>query len=133
MFSDDAMKEQAWLISRGVRPLAILEWIEREPAEMENAFVRLNQHAGVDHGIVPFVVPTNETSAAVGYARASWVVDVLTWVCRNAPPRQFHCIMGLLLGYSADEIADHDARECVGNPTNQSTSMSPLDCSKSME
>ena len=58
MLSDDLIQEQAYLVSRGVRPLALLESVSLEPAEMVNTFVRLNQVA-VDPAI-PFVLPRRD-------------------------------------------------------------------------
>ena len=50
-----------------------------------------------------------------GYAAAAWVVDLLAWSYEQ-PLRQHHRIIGLLLGYSVNAIAEHDAREFAGKP-----------------
>ena len=119
--SSDLINEQAWLISRGVRPLALLESKSKSGTEMHNEFVRLNQM--VVEPAIPFVLPRKDMDCAmVGFASNQWVIDLLEWSYDNAPLRQRHCIIGLLLGYSASAIAEHDAREYAGNPSSRSTS-----------
>ena len=73
MLSDDLIQEQAYLVSRGVRPLALLESVSLEPAEMVNTFVRLNQVA-VDPAI-PFVLPRRDMNCAMtGFVSSIWLV-----------------------------------------------------------
>ena len=47
--------------------------------------------------------------------RRCLVVDLLAWSYEQ-PLRQHHRIIGLLLGYSVNAIAEHDAREFAGKP-----------------
>lgn len=130
-FSDELIQEQAYLVSRGVRPLALLGSINPDPATMKRALVRLNQLTGASAGsAIPFVLLRADMGCAmVGFAAAQWVVDLLEWSYRQAPMRQHHCIIGLLLGYSASAIAEHDAREYAGLPTVLCDSSSPRGCS----
>ena len=131
MLSDDLIQEQAYLVSRGVRPLALLESVRLEPAEMINTFVRLNQVA-VDPAI-PFVLPRRDMNCAMtGFAAAPWVIELLQWSYDHAPLRQHHRIIGLLLGYSVSAIAEHDSREFAGQPKDQSTSTQQRADSKCM-
>lgn len=59
--------------------------------------------------VIPFVLPRKDhTWAQMGLAAASWVIDLLEWTYSNAAERQYHCIMGLLLGYSVQAMAEHD-------------------------
>ena len=84
-------------------------------AVIANAFVRLNQLAG-EYEVIPFVLPIKNMGCAItGYAAKEWVIDLFAWSFEQ-PLRQHHRIAGLLLGYSADAIAEHDAREFAGNP-----------------
>ena len=123
MESAEAVREQAYLVSRGVRPLALLNTCELDDAAMANRFVQLNQLAG-QYQVIPFVLPREDFPCAMtGFAAAPWVVDLLAWSYKQ-PPRQHHRILGLLLGYSANAIAEHDAREFAGKPiTDEAKSM----------
>ena len=123
MESAESAQEQAYLVSRGVRPLALLDTCDLDKTVMANRFVQLNQLAG-EYTVIPFVLPREDFPCAMtGYAAATWVVDLLAWSYKQ-PLRQHHRIIGLLLGYSATAIADHDAREFAGKPiTDESRSM----------
>ena len=82
--------------------------------------------------MIPFVLPRKDIECAMtGFAAAQWVVDLLAW-SYDQPIRQHHRIIGLLLGYSADAIAEHDTREFAGMPTTLSTSMLQSVNSKNM-
>ena len=119
---DDTIQEQAYLVSRGVRPLALLGSTKLDEADMVSQYVRLNQLA--TGSAIPFVLPRKDMDCAMaGFASAQWVIDLLEWSYNQAPLRQHHCIIGLLLGYSPSAIAEHDAREFGGNPKPQSTSI----------
>ena len=123
MESEDLINEQAGLIARGVRPLALLGTCGLDENEMANRFVLLNQK--MVGPALAFVLPRKDFPCAMtGYAAAKWVIDLLEWSYEHAPLRQQHQIMGLLLGYSVSQIAEHDAREFAGKPiTDESTSM----------
>ena len=114
--------ETAYLISRGVRPLALLESVVRDDAVMQHAFDTLNQASARYENVIPFVLPRQDMDCAMtGFAAAPWVVDLLAW-SYGQPLRQHHQIIGLLLGYSVQAIGEHDAREFVGRPSTRSTS-----------
>ena len=121
-WSEDMVQEQAYLISRQVRPLAIVGFMSSDEKEMDHAFYYLKKTAGPDN-VIPFVLPQNDTDnvATAGYASEQWVIDLLKWLYRDAPPRQFHQILGLLLGYSPKCIAEHDLGEFAGCPKKLST------------
>lgn len=126
----DLIREQAWLISRGVRPLALLESTSGDEKEMQKAFLALCEtHGGGRENAIPFVIPRGDFPAAArGFASHEWVIELLKWTYGNAPERWKHCILGLLLGYSAEAISDHDTRMFAGDPgepSSQSTSNSP--------
>ena len=115
MESIESIQEQAYLVSRGVRPLALLDTCDLDETVMANRFVQLNQLAE-KYTVIPFVLPRKDFPCAMtGYAAASWVVDLLAWSYEQ-PLHQHHRIIGLLLGYSVSAIAEHDAREFSGKP-----------------
>ena len=113
--SDDLINEQSWLVARGVRHLALLQSIDKDEKAMDSMFVKLNQMS-VEPAI-PFVLPRKDIDCAMtGYASAKWVIDLLDW-SYDQPLRQHHQIIGLLLGYSSEQIGQHDALEFAGNPS----------------
>ena len=108
--------EQAYLVSRGVRSLALLDSIERSDVTMRQAFDYLHEAASRWDNVIPFVLPRGDMECAMtGFAAEPWVIDLLAWSYRQ-PLRQHHQILGLLLGYSAKAIAKHDVSEFVGMP-----------------
>jgi hypothetical protein len=112
---DDTIREHAWLIARGVRTMALVGTVELDQKPMENAFIKLGQIAG--GSAIPFVIPRRDLGhAEVGYAAAPWIIDLFEWL-GTQPARIYSQVLGLLLGNSAAEIADHDAYIFAGNPT----------------
>lgn len=63
---------------------------------------------------IPFLVPASFPGHRLyGYASHAWVVDLLGWALSSAcPETQRHRILGILLGYAADEIRRHDESGC---------------------
>lgn len=105
--SDDAMREHAYLVARGVRPLALAGHCEATPEEMLRVATRVETLG--DGTSVPFVVDRGDGWADYGYAAAGWVVDLFEWVVRGGcPPAQRHRIIGLLLGYAPAAVREHD-------------------------
>lgn len=105
MPSPDLAREQAYLVSRGVRPMALLGTCE--PAEREEVWGRLLVAGQHYPEALPFWVAFVEGDVAYGFAAASWCVDLFTWA-RSQPEAQRERIEGLLLGYGAREIARHE-------------------------
>ena len=95
---------------------------------MQRAFQRLIEKT-IDPAI-PFVLSREDIDCAMtGFAAAQWVIDLLKWSYKYAPMHQHHRILGLLLGYSASAIAEHDAREFAGKPIKvEPTSKQLRDC-----
>ena len=119
MSAHDAVAlEQASLISRGVRPMALLGSVDRDKKVMADTFIRLWTVAAKYQGnVLPFVVPRKGMNDAMtGFAAEPWVIDLLAWAY-NQPERQYHQIVGLLLGYSAQAIAKHDRICYAGDPS----------------
>ena len=93
--SDDLINEQAWLIARGVRPLALLDSVDKNSVAMQRAFQHLIEKT-IDPAI-PFVLSREDIECAMmGFAGAQWVIDLLTWSYRYAPLHQHHRILGPL-------------------------------------
>jgi hypothetical protein len=94
--ADDLLREQAYLVARGVRLLALVG--SCEPYEASGMPHQLLTHAGGEP-VIPFATP----SGTAGYASHAWVVDLIQWA-DTAPRIHRDRILGLLLGYSPDAI-----------------------------
>jgi hypothetical protein len=101
--SDDLLKEQARLVARGVRPLALVGSCESSGATT----ARLHLLTLTTPGAIPFAVPNDGGSAECGYAARAWVVDMLRWAW-TVPLVQRQRLLGLLLGYSPDAIGQFE-------------------------
>jgi len=112
-WSTDYVAEHAYLVARGVRPMAIVGHISADQDLMLQAASRL-EIASIEETVVPFVIMRQDGFADCGYAAAKWVVDLYEWLIRpnHVPEEHAHRIRGLLLGYSAGAIRDHDERTC---------------------
>ena len=110
-WSDDYVAEHAYLVERGVRPMAIVDHIVAEPEAMLLAASRLEQ-ASIETAVVPFVVVRGDGFADCGFAAVSWIVDLYEWMVKSndVPIEHAHRIRGLLLGYSPEAIRAHDER-----------------------
>jgi hypothetical protein len=104
--SDDLLREQSYLVARGVRPLAITGHCTSESLTMLRAATRLGTMA--DAGAIPFVIDRGDGWADFGFAAARWAVDLYSWLTNNSqdaiPQEQRERILGLLLGYSTEAI-----------------------------
>jgi hypothetical protein len=110
-WSDDYIEEHAYLVERGVRPLALVGHVPNDKPSMLQAASKL-ETISVNMRVVPFVVARRDGFADCGFAAAKWVVDLYTWVVQSktVPKRHLHRIRGLLLSYSAEAIRTHDER-----------------------
>ena len=115
--SNDVIRENYYLVSRGARPLAFLGQIEATVPENHSLYTKLNTLSwqedvgGGGRAVtpIPFVIPWDDCNYAdAGFAARSWVVETLKWVGENAPQEHRRRLMGLLLGYSVDVIALND-------------------------
>lgn len=114
----DYLEEAAYLVSRGVRPLALAGHCRRDPDVMLRVRTRL-AIAAQRFDVLVFVQPEPRLpdSAAFGFAAHRWVIDLLGWLDAPEVPRaRAHEILGLLLGYSAPAIARHQEREGLWEP-----------------
>ena len=107
--SDDAIAEQSYLVARGVRPLALLGHVTAESMLMLKVSTRIETLAEVT--VVPFVSDRGTGVADVGYAAAPWVADLFRWASHEAEEPHLGRILGLLLGYSAYAISEHESRQ----------------------
>jgi hypothetical protein len=108
--SDDTLREHAYGIARGVRPLALAGMCRAEPDEMLAAQTRLE--AMGEPGAIAFVCPRTDEFADCGYASAAWVIDLYRWMVGAVddvlPSKHRHRMVGLLLGYGVSAIADYE-------------------------
>jgi hypothetical protein len=108
--SDDALVEHAYLVSRGVRPMALAGYTSSGDWEMTRATTRLERLASP--GAITFVIPRDDGLADCGYGACRWAIDLYGWALvsrRDAMPARYrHRIVGLLLGYSPMAIRDFE-------------------------
>jgi hypothetical protein len=111
---DEVVREQAYLVARGVRPLALVTTFEVANADlMLQVATRLECLAGeVGERAIPFVVDNMNGQADCGYAAASWAIDLFRWVVASGSVPDVHRkrIIGLLLGYDASSIRQFEER-----------------------
>ena len=110
--SIDLIKEQAYLVSRGVRPLAIVaESYGEDPITALKSYNKLCyvlQSGGITvggQGIIPICYQDDKGIIKMGFAARSWIPDTLKWALENIPQPHLDRLLGLLLGYSPDAIA----------------------------
>lgn len=104
-------REHAYLVARGVRPLAIVGNCPADPRRMFEVAAQLEEVAS--EGAIPFVAPRNDRIADYGFARSKWVIDLLSWAQTDAVPTEHrHRIIGLLLGYSVEAVRAHEEQGC---------------------
>lgn len=106
--SDDLLSEQSYLVSRGVRHLALVGLCPSDEPIMVRVATRVEQQA--DPTTLPFVVDHQDGTASFGYAGARWVLDLYEWSVsdKQIPPEQRERIHGLLLGYAAGAVSQFE-------------------------
>ena len=109
--SNDVIIEQSYLVARGVRPLALLGHVENDPLLMLEVATRIETLA--EKNVTPFVLDRGDGMADVGYAAAPWVADTFRWASREAASPHANRVIGILLGYSADAIADFESQQSI--------------------
>jgi len=110
-WSDDYISEHAYLVARGVRPMAIVGHIKADDLLMLQVASKL-EIATCDINVIPFAIPRNDGFADCGFAAATWVLELYAYIIQSdeLPEEHMHRIRGLLLGYSAEAIRQHDER-----------------------
>jgi hypothetical protein len=108
----DVLDNEAYLVSRGVRPLALAGHCPAEPLVMLRVKQGLRKVRQAQL-VIPFVFAEGDRGmAAFGYASHRWCIDLLEWVLSGTvPPPRKHEMLGLLLGYSPAAIARHQESE----------------------
>ena len=107
----EVLDSECYLISRGVRPLALIGHCPADPVTMCRVKTLLHRAVTASH-VITFVIGEGDKghgpSAAFGYAAHRWVIDMLRWaLSERVPPVRRHEILGLLCGYSPAAIARH--------------------------
>lgn len=109
----DVLDNEAYLVSRGARPLALVGHCPAEPVLMLRVRTVLCEARQAEL-VLPFIFPEGDCpgQAAFGYAAHRWVIDHLEWALgAGLPPARRHEILGMLCGYSPAAIARHQERE----------------------
>ena len=106
--SDDLVREQAYLVARGVRALAIVGECSTDTVTMMRTATRIE---GLSvPGAIPFVCDCKNGAAEYGFAAEGWVVDLFEWLMSAendmVPTEHRHHVLGLLLGYSPSAVRD---------------------------
>jgi hypothetical protein len=109
--SADALAEQAYLVARGVRSLALAGHCHLSDSPviaLLTIATEVERHA--EPGSVPFVVDHGDGVASFGYSGSRWALDLYEWAVKDpaVPQEQRHRIIGLLLGYSTPAISRHE-------------------------
>lgn len=115
--------ENAYLLSRGVRLMALLDVIHNDDHEACRAYDRafdITSGLGAMHALIPipFAIQSNrfDKSVHVGFASHEWVIDMYRWALSGEMSEEnFHRVRGLLLGYSGSAIAAFE-RVQIGQP-----------------
>lgn len=102
--SDSLIREHSYLVSRGVRLLAIIGQCEADSLTMLKVATRIETLA--DYNVIPFVIDRGNGNAEYGYAAAGWVLDLFKWVGgdNGIPEKHRNHIIGLLCGYGVEAI-----------------------------
>lgn len=109
--SEDVLREQAYLVARGVRPLSLAGYCHTFDAD-EHVLLRLATQLELhtQPNVIPFVVDHSDGVASYGYAESRWALDLYEWAVRDpaVPQEQRHRIIGLLLGYGAPAVSRYE-------------------------
>lgn len=105
----DVLAEHAYLVARGVRPLAIAGHFPTGSASMLR-IATLIEVAASGEDVAPFVFDHGDGSGSFGFAANRWTMDFYEWAVkdRSIPEQQMHRIVGMLLGYSPVAISRYE-------------------------
>lgn len=105
----DVLAEHAYLVARGVRPLAIAGHFPTGSASMLR-IATLIEAAAPQEDVTPFVINHGDGTGSFGYAANRWTLDFYEWSVtdRAIPEQQQHRIIGMLLGYSPVAISRYE-------------------------
>lgn len=117
--SDEILRVHYYMVSLGVRPMALIGAIEAHPIKIQNLYSKLSCLAweegvgGGSPGVRPiaFVIQEEEgVWARYGYAASGWIPETFKWLSDRVDSEHCHRLIGLLLGYSVESITMHDER-----------------------
>lgn len=109
----DVLAEHAYLVARGVRPLAIANHFPTASAS-ELRIATVIEGAAESEDVLPFVLDHGDGSGSFGYAANRMTLDFYEWAAsdRAIPEQQRHRIIGMLLGYSPVAISRYEETGC---------------------
>ena len=108
--TESELEEQAYLVSRGVRPMALVGRFQAVDEDTILCMATRMEVVGSRFGVIPFVLAEHDGTASCGFTSHQWIVDTHRWLMTIQPPYS-HRIMGLLLGYSAAAIENFEQRQ----------------------
>jgi len=105
----DVLAEHAYLVARGVRPLAIGGHFPTGSASLLR-IATLIEDAAAQEDVTPFVVDHGDETGSFGYAANRWTLDFYEWSVKDRaiPEQQRHRVIGMLLGYSPVAISRYE-------------------------
>jgi len=105
----DVLAEHAYLVARGVRPVAIAGHFPTSQTSMLRITTLIESAAPGEDG-VPFVIDHGDGSGSFGFAANRWALDFYEWAVTDGsiPEQQRHRIVGMLLGYSPAAISRYE-------------------------
>jgi len=107
--SEEVLREQAYLVARGVRPLSLAgHCFLGEGDLLLRVATHLERHA--EANAIPFVVDHGDGAASYGYAGTRWALDLYEWTVTDpsVPEEQRHRIIGMLLGYGPPAVSRYE-------------------------
>jgi len=107
---DEVLREQAYLVSRGVRQLSLAGHchVDADSDGLLGVATHLERHG--EGNAIPFVVDHGDGVASYGYSESRWALDLYEWAVTDpsVPQEQRHRIIGLLLGYGAPAVSRYE-------------------------
>jgi hypothetical protein len=107
--SPDVLVEHAYLVARGVRPLAIAGHFPTGSASLLR-IATLIEAAAPNEDAAPFVIDHGDGTGSFGFAANRMTLDFYEWAVtdRSIPEQQQHRVIGMLLGYSPVAISRYE-------------------------
>ena len=113
--NEDLVQEHAYLVSRGVRHLAIIDSHENTCEDLPLLLcTKLETLSLYYPEVIPFVHKNLDGFVDYGFAREPWVLEIYKWICNSKVPKKYrNIIVGLLCGYSTEALRTHNDHESV--------------------
>lgn len=104
----DVLAEHAYLVARGVRPIAIAGHFPTDSASALRIATLIE--GATPEEVLPFVIEHGDGSGSFGFAANRWTLDFYEWAVtdRSIPEQQRHRVIGMLLGYSPEAICRYE-------------------------